>query len=426
MKGKKLLAALLGAALAISAAVGNYSNSYAAEPEGFPAGDADKSGSVTAEDALTVLKHVVGITALDEEAQLLADADMSGSISAEDALSILKYVVGILEIVPAGCTEHVYGEGRVAQAATLEEEGIMAYTCTKCGYVKEEPIPVLEPCAEHIWDEGVFIEHYTTNGDYSGGWDLFPISFKLDTFEDTRLDFRIFSMQGFDYRLDLVWNEEIQKYVTDSVLLRTGEEGLKEYTCQVCGEKKVDFCVKRLPVPVEEYSVAWDWYAYEENGIEKYLPVETGWTGKNHWLQPGPDSYHDYLSLTEEIFSKEQELALDEFSARFVSGNCGLWEYEAAVREYLSSLGMFDTSDTNGELMIGFQIFFEDDLSSQSFGAPYVYYGDWYTTPEQHQYVSLRTLPSQYVYVNSYWEKENRHSVNYSIKLYVMNPLLEK
>ena len=424
MKGKKLLAALLGAALAISAAVGNYSNSYAAEPEGFPAGDADKSGSVTAKDALTVLKHVVGITALDEEAQLLADADMSGSISAEDALSILKYVVGILEIVPAGCTEHVYGEGRVVQAATLEEEGIMAYTCTKCGYVKEEPIPVLEPCAEHTWDEGIFIEHYltSTDGRYSGGWELFPISFKLDTFEDTRLDFRIFSRQGFDYRLDLVWNEDIQMYVTDSVLLRTGEEGLKEYTCRVCGEKKVDFCVKQLPVPVEENSVAWDW----DDNLMLYLPLETGWTGKNHWLYS--DMYYDdYVALTEEIFNKEQELALDELSARFVSGNCGLWEYEASIRAYLSGLGMFDTSETKGELMLGFQIFHKDNLSSSNYAQPGVHYGTWLSTPEgSNQHVSLSTLPSQYVYVNSYWEKENRHSVNYAIKFYVMNPLLEK
>lgn len=58
-------------------------------------GDVDGNGTITAEDALAVLKHVVGVQSVSEEKY--ADVDKNGSITAEDALCILKYVVGILE-----------------------------------------------------------------------------------------------------------------------------------------------------------------------------------------------------------------------------------------------------------------------------------------------------------------------------------------
>lgn len=58
-------------------------------------GDANGDRAVTAEDALGILKAVVGITedGFQEEA---ADVTKNGIVSAEDALLVLKYVVGIL------------------------------------------------------------------------------------------------------------------------------------------------------------------------------------------------------------------------------------------------------------------------------------------------------------------------------------------
>lgn len=67
------------------------------EPVVNKKGDVDRNGSVTAEDALCILKNVVGLMELDEEQESLADTDGDGSVTAEDALQILKYVVGALD-----------------------------------------------------------------------------------------------------------------------------------------------------------------------------------------------------------------------------------------------------------------------------------------------------------------------------------------
>lgn len=60
-------------------------------------GDVDGNGSITAEDALCILKNVVGLMEFDETQTAVADTDGSGSITAEDALLVLKYVVGLVE-----------------------------------------------------------------------------------------------------------------------------------------------------------------------------------------------------------------------------------------------------------------------------------------------------------------------------------------
>lgn len=58
-------------------------------------GDTNADGSITAEDALGVLKYVVGIA--DSSFYIdVADTNGDGGITAEDALQILKYVVGIV------------------------------------------------------------------------------------------------------------------------------------------------------------------------------------------------------------------------------------------------------------------------------------------------------------------------------------------
>lgn len=61
-------------------------------------GDSDGDGSVTSNDALVILKHVVGIERLEEGlTSMLANVEKEDDISAEDALSVLKMVVGLKE-----------------------------------------------------------------------------------------------------------------------------------------------------------------------------------------------------------------------------------------------------------------------------------------------------------------------------------------
>lgn len=58
-------------------------------------GDADGNGAVTAEDALAILKSVVGAAQEEYHAEN-ADVDGNGSVTAEDALGVLKKVVGAI------------------------------------------------------------------------------------------------------------------------------------------------------------------------------------------------------------------------------------------------------------------------------------------------------------------------------------------
>lgn len=59
-------------------------------------GDVNGDGSITAEDALAILKNVVGLMDFDTTEKEAADTTGDGSISAEDALLVLKYVVGLV------------------------------------------------------------------------------------------------------------------------------------------------------------------------------------------------------------------------------------------------------------------------------------------------------------------------------------------
>ena len=61
-------------------------------------GDVDKNGNVTAEDALSILKHVVKLQLIEDEvALILADVTKDGAIEAVDALEVLKIVVKLRE-----------------------------------------------------------------------------------------------------------------------------------------------------------------------------------------------------------------------------------------------------------------------------------------------------------------------------------------
>lgn len=64
-------------------------------------GDVDLDGTVTAEDALAILKHVVNLQQLADAPEalpcVLADMDHDGTISAVDALCVLKTVVKLID-----------------------------------------------------------------------------------------------------------------------------------------------------------------------------------------------------------------------------------------------------------------------------------------------------------------------------------------
>lgn len=70
---------------------------HVTEAPALSKGDANGDGQITAEDALAVLKNVVG---LEQEIffPAVADCDGSSGITAEDALMVLKHVVGIIKL----------------------------------------------------------------------------------------------------------------------------------------------------------------------------------------------------------------------------------------------------------------------------------------------------------------------------------------
>jgi len=59
-------------------------------------GDADLNGLVSAQDALVILRSIVGKTTLSQSAKLAADIRQTGVVDAGDALMVLQYIVGKL------------------------------------------------------------------------------------------------------------------------------------------------------------------------------------------------------------------------------------------------------------------------------------------------------------------------------------------
>ena len=57
-------------------------------------GDADGNGKVNVNDAVAILKHIVGNSILTGNTLLAADADANGSVNVNDAVAVLKYIVG--------------------------------------------------------------------------------------------------------------------------------------------------------------------------------------------------------------------------------------------------------------------------------------------------------------------------------------------
>ncbi len=98
----RMLAVALSAAMAIPAMPFSAAPAQASETETTVLyyGDVDMDGTVSAEDALSVLKHVVKLTEItDETSVILADMTKDGALGADDALEILKTVVKINPLI---------------------------------------------------------------------------------------------------------------------------------------------------------------------------------------------------------------------------------------------------------------------------------------------------------------------------------------
>lgn len=93
---KKAVAVLLSASMMVPGVMA-YADD-AQEDAVLYYGDVDQNGEVTADDALSILKHVVKLQSIEDElALILADMTGDGEISAEDALQALKVVVKLVE-----------------------------------------------------------------------------------------------------------------------------------------------------------------------------------------------------------------------------------------------------------------------------------------------------------------------------------------
>ncbi|NLI70392.1 MAG: hypothetical protein GX364_05985 [Firmicutes bacterium] len=63
-------------------------------------GDPNGDGDITVQDAIMVLRSVVGLVKLNEDQTLAADVDGSGSVDVNDAILILRYIVGLIGYFP--------------------------------------------------------------------------------------------------------------------------------------------------------------------------------------------------------------------------------------------------------------------------------------------------------------------------------------
>lgn len=72
-----------------------------AMPSGALCGDVDENGTVNLIDVVLLNKHLMVGTEISDQGKLNADANADGSLSAVDALNILKYAVDLLDSLPA-------------------------------------------------------------------------------------------------------------------------------------------------------------------------------------------------------------------------------------------------------------------------------------------------------------------------------------
>lgn len=65
------------------------------QPTGAQPGDVDGDNSLTANDALMILRHALGVSTLAPGMVALADVDGDGNVTANDALTVLRMALGI-------------------------------------------------------------------------------------------------------------------------------------------------------------------------------------------------------------------------------------------------------------------------------------------------------------------------------------------
>jgi hypothetical protein len=68
-------------------------------------GDANCDGVVTAADAATILRSLVGLVELTPQGMINADVDGDGEVTAADASAILRYIVKLIDKFPVEETE---------------------------------------------------------------------------------------------------------------------------------------------------------------------------------------------------------------------------------------------------------------------------------------------------------------------------------
>ena len=96
---KKLGMSILTVAMAAGMLItGNVSNVYAEEEQSvaFMRGDADKSGSVTLDDAQLILQCALGIINLENDVMKAADVDGKPDVTLDDAQLVLQVALGII------------------------------------------------------------------------------------------------------------------------------------------------------------------------------------------------------------------------------------------------------------------------------------------------------------------------------------------
>ena len=100
----------------------------AGSPAFTATGDVDGDSSIDGYDAVMILRHDVGLAALEGDPLLAADTDGSGEVDGYDAVLILRCDVGL-----TACDfgpEQVCGNGKTEAGETCDDGNTVAETCT--------------------------------------------------------------------------------------------------------------------------------------------------------------------------------------------------------------------------------------------------------------------------------------------------------
>lgn len=152
-------------------------------------------------------------------------------------------------------TGHTWDEGVVTKQPTHDENGIRTYTCTVCGATKTEEIlatkytftvTVVEPtCTEQGYtyhkcnedDSKSFTDNYTNALGHSGSLHTTPATCKEDGHTDYVCD-----RCGYSELIETLPKTNNHSWDNGVVTVEptADHEGVKTYTCSVCGETKTE------------------------------------------------------------------------------------------------------------------------------------------------------------------------------------------